>query len=84
MKCSDCIDGTNDTACNLCRQWQQESKWIWYLDNGCRHVRCPECNSSHIVGIYVYKMKKRFCSWCGARMVDGEQLSMFEQGGEAL
>ena len=82
MKCADCIEGTSKEACEACRQMQQEGEWIWYIDVGSRHIRCPYCGSGERVGCYVYENRRRFCSYCGKQLIKVQQMSMFEEGTE--
>ena len=80
MNCNDCCDGTSKEACEACKRMQAEGDWIWYIDVGSRHVRCPYCGSGYLVGAYKYKNNYRFCAYCGKQLIKGEQVSMFEAG----
>ena len=79
MKCSDCLKyNRNDSKvfCEICRENQQCGDWIWYIDNGHRHVRCPACGFGLPIDFYAYKNPYKFCPGCGRRNLLGEQTKM--------
>jgi len=74
VNCSDCGAPHTKKMCDACRRMQLESRWDWEIDNGNRICRCPECGSGNVVGAYAYNLQFRYCTWCGEKMVTGEQL----------
>ena len=77
MKCSDCLDGNHSLICEACKRMQNEGRWQWEIDTGCRIIRCPDCGGGMRFGMYRYENPFRFCPYCGHQMIQGEQISMF-------
>lgn len=78
MNCKNCIEGIHPRMCEACKKMQQEGAWIWYLDNGCRHLRCPKCDGSMVFPAYAYHNNYKFCPYCGIKLITGEQMSLFQ------
>lgn len=76
MNCSNCVAKGRESICEACKRMRAESRWIWEIDTGNRHVRCPECNHALSISLWCYELPYRYCAWCGKQMVNGEQLKM--------
>lgn len=76
MRCSECLEGTSERACQACREMQHTGRWLWELDNGQRICRCPDCGFGNLIGLYKYRNPYNYCASCGHLMIPQEQTRM--------